>query len=225
MLTPSIDKKCLVMEPLMMEFSAAGPVSEIALGCTMTESDAVVRVSVARLAVVTVSLPLGAFFLCIYLSLRFNFDLSTATHCGNAVKVTTLLNVVENVALLSLSFVSSKENYDVHKVSFILFMVCSELYMVLTCLLLKDNARRFTTPLERLAFVKKKQLMTANLASFVIALYFFYRHNKYCEPGMYSVFAFMEYIVVLTNMAFHMTAYYDFHNHDLVVCEWKTASS
>ncbi|KAG7159563.1 post-GPI attachment to proteins factor 2-like isoform X2 [Homarus americanus] len=246
----------------------------------MTESDAVVRVSVARLAVVTVSLPLGAFFLCIYLSLRFNFDLSTATHCGvpnylpsissaigefvpqryiwraaiavhcaprflvasmyysfmnrilpnvafyrNAVKVTTLLNVVENVALLSLSFVSSKENYDVHKVSFILFMVCSELYMVLTCLLLKDNARRFTTPLERLAFVKKKQLMTANLASFVIALYFFYRHNKYCEPGMYSVFAFMEYIVVLTNMAFHMTAYYDFHNHDLVVCEWKTASS
>ncbi|XP_071525713.1 post-GPI attachment to proteins factor 2-like [Panulirus ornatus] len=246
----------------------------------MSESNAVVRIPLARLAVVTVSLPLGAFFLCIYLSLRYNFDLSTATHCGvpnylpsissaigefvpqryiwraaiavhsaprfliasmynsfmnrilpniafynNAVKVTTFLNVVENIALLGLSFVSSKENYDVHKVFFIVFMVCSELYMVLTCLLLKDNARRLTTPLERLAYLKKKQLMAANLTSFFVALYFFYRHNTYCEPGMYSVFAFLEYMVVLSNMGFHMTAYYDFHNHELVVSEWKTASS
>ncbi|XP_069181431.1 post-GPI attachment to proteins factor 2 isoform X3 [Procambarus clarkii] len=238
----------------------------------MSDSDAIVRISVARMAVITVSLPLGAFFLCIYLSLRYNFDVSTATHCGvpnylpsissaigefvpqryiwraaiavhsaprfliasmyysfmqrilpnvafyqKAVKVNSFLNVVENVALLSLSFVSSKENYDIHKVSFIMFMVCSELYMVLTCLLLKDNTRRFNSPLERLAFIKKKQLMTANLACFLVALYFFYRHNTYCEPGMYSVFALLEYLVVLTNMAFHMTAYYDFHNHELIV--------
>ncbi|KAK8721335.1 hypothetical protein OTU49_012822 [Cherax quadricarinatus] len=246
----------------------------------MSESDAVVvRLSLARVAVVTVSLPLGAFFLCIYLSLRFNFDLSTATHCGvqnylpsissaigefvpqryiwraaiavhsaprfliasmyysfmqrnlpnipfyqNAVKVNTFLNVVENIALLGLSFVSSKENYDIHKVSFIMFMVCSEVYMLLTCLLLKDHTKRLGS-LERLSFRKKKQLMTANVACFFVALYFFYRHNTYCEPGMYSVFALMEYLVVLTNMAFHMTAYYDFHNHELLVGEWKTASS
>lgn len=25
--------------------------------------------------------------------------------------------------------------------------------------------------------------MTANITSFFVALYFFYRHNKYCEPG------------------------------------------
>ncbi|KAG0703003.1 Post-GPI attachment to proteins factor 2 [Chionoecetes opilio] len=148
---------------------------------------AVVRVPLARMAVVTVCLPLGAFLTCIYLSLRHNFDLSTATHCGvpnylpsissaigefvpqryiwrfaiaihsaprflmasmyynfmnrNAAKVLCCLNVVENVGLISLSFVSSKENYDIHKVSFITFMVCSELYMVLTCLLLKDNTQ------------------------------------------------------------------------------------
>ncbi|MPC99008.1 Post-GPI attachment to proteins factor 2 [Portunus trituberculatus] len=101
----------------------------------------------------------------------------------NAVKITTCLNVVENIALIFLSFVSSKENYDIHKVSFILFMVCSELYMVLTCLLLKDNKSKLTNSLERLAYLKKKQLMTANLTSFFVALYFFYRHNKYCEPG------------------------------------------
>lgn len=177
------------------------------------------------MAVVTVCLPLGAFLTCIYLSLRYNFDLSTATHCGNAVRVTTALNVAENMALVFLSFVSSRENYDVHKISFIVFMVCSELYMALTCLLLRDNKNRLTNSLERLAYLKKKQLMAANITCFIVALYFFYRHNKYCEPGMYSVFAFMEYLVVLTNMGFHMTAYYDFHHHELVVAEWKPASS
>ncbi|KAG0720637.1 Post-GPI attachment to proteins factor 2 [Chionoecetes opilio] len=191
------------------------------------------------MAVVTVCLPLGAFLTCIYLSLRHNFDLSTATHCGvpnylpsissaigefvpqryiwrfaiaihsaprflmasmyyynfmnrvlpnirfykNAARVLCCLNVVENVGLISLFFVSSKENYDIHKVSFITFMVCSELYMVLTFLLLKDNKHRLTHSLERQAYYKKKQLMIANLTSFIVALYFFYRHNKYCEPG------------------------------------------
>ncbi|XP_066960845.1 post-GPI attachment to proteins factor 2 [Macrobrachium rosenbergii] len=150
--------------------------------------------------------------------------LSNAGDYQSMVKVTTALNVVENIAL-GLSFVSSKENYNIHKFFFIVFMVCSELYMVITYLLLKYNKIRLSSPLERIAYLKKKQLMIANVTSFFVALYFFYRHNTYCEPGMYSIFAFLEYLVVLTNMGFHMTAYYDFHNHDLIVGEWKTASS
>ncbi|XP_076058156.1 acyltransferase PGAP2-like isoform X2 [Oratosquilla oratoria] len=266
------------------------------------ESDSVLRLPLRHLAVGTVSLPFGAFILCIYLSVRYDFDLATATHCGvpnylpsissaigefipqryiwraaialhsaprfllaamyfnfnkrvmpnyrfyqNAVKVNTVLNVVENLALLGLSFVSSKENYDLHKVFFVVFMVCSECYMLLTFLLLRDQKFRLTSHLERQAFNIKgwrkgvanlmkrpccgcavscntapdprkwRNLMKANIVSFFVALYFFYRHNTYCEPGMYSVFAFLEYLVVLTNMAFHMAAYYDFHGHSLVV--------
>ena len=48
----------------------------------MKEDSAVLKIPLRHLAVVTVSLPLGAFVACIYMSIRFNFDLATATHCG-----------------------------------------------------------------------------------------------------------------------------------------------
>uniref|UniRef100_A0A2P2IAG0 Post-GPI attachment to proteins factor 2-like n=2 Tax=Hirondellea gigas TaxID=1518452 RepID=A0A2P2IAG0_9CRUS len=247
---------------------------------TIGSGPTIVMIPIRRIAVVTVSLPLGAFVICVYLSLRYNFDVSTATHCGvvnylpsissaigefvpqryiwrtavalhaaprflsaafykafmNRVlpkvpayqvlrKFNTFVNLVEVAALLGLSFVSSKENYEVHKGCFILFMVCSEVYMVLTCLLLKDNTRQFVGLMEHRAYSIKKQLTVANLFCFMVALYFYYRHNAYCEPGMYTAFAFMEYFIVLTNMGFHMAAYYDFYHYQLTVTEFKPSFS
>lgn len=63
--------------------------------------------------------------------------------------------------------------------------------------------------------------MLANMFCFVVALYFYYRHNTYCEPGMYTAFAFMEYLIVLSNMGFHMAAYYDFYHYQLTIAELR----
>ena len=43
------------------------------------------------------------------------------------------------------------------------------------------------------------------------------RHNAYCEPGVYSLFSICEYIIVLSNMAFHYVASIDFKDRVLKI--------
>lgn len=66
--------------------------------------------------------------------------------------------------------------------------------------------------------------------AFISSLYFFVRHNAYCEPGIYSLFATAEYVVVVTNVAFHATVYYDLNDKSLAVLamspmDWKATWS
>ena len=55
---------------------------------------------------------------------------------------------------------------------------------------------------------------------FVLGLlmsYFYYWHNEYCTPYVYSFFCICEYVIVLSNMVFHATAYYDFSFINVVI--------
>lgn len=57
-------------------------IRKISTSSSSAANGAAVRLPMRQVAIVTVSMPLGAFFICIYLSIQFNFDVSTATHCG-----------------------------------------------------------------------------------------------------------------------------------------------
>lgn len=149
-----------------------------------------------------------------YFSLRLT---KVGKEWSYVVKGATLLNLVEVVALIGLSYVSSTENYQFHEKCFITFVGCSETYMVLSCVMFKHAIPRIPSAMEQKSLRVKRVLAVSNIGSFLLAVYFFFRHNWYCETGVYTLFALCEYFVVLTNIAFHTTAYWDFHDRDLVM--------
>ncbi|CAG5118200.1 unnamed protein product [Candidula unifasciata] len=125
----------------------------------------------------------------------------------------SLCNIVEVSSLVALTYISSNENHDLHENLFISFIVASLLYMILTIyLMLKRQAFKgalFTNE-ESKSLRLKKLLFTTNVVVFLLSVYIFFRHNWYCEPGAYTLFAGCEYAVVVTNIFFHYTAVLDF---------------
>jgi post-GPI attachment to proteins factor 2 len=135
---------------------------------------------------------------------------------------------------------------EIHKNCFCTFIVVSEIYMGLSYYFNKNERREpsFTTD-ECRSLNLKRNLFVINLTSILLATYFFIRHNDRCEGGsesstrssttfflidflvllllsslVYTFFALFEYIVVLTNMGYHMTSAIDFHNQHLVF-DWR----
>ncbi|XP_023339380.1 post-GPI attachment to proteins factor 2 [Eurytemora carolleeae] len=121
-------------------------------------------------------------------------------------------NVAEVFSLLLLSLVPSIEDFSLHKLSFSSFLffsvgyISSSYYLLRTCRVTSLNSW------ERKSMIYKKRILTANFLAIGFAMYFYWRHNTYCEPGIYSVFSLFEYTVVLSNMGYHFTSFWDFYN-------------
>lgn len=141
--------------------------------------------------------------------------------------VAFVLEFVEDTSLLGLTMVSSSENYPVHEKCFITFLLTSIAYMFLCAFVLPRLQHQNTVHLHHLhlkrtgqarrsLLVKRRACWTTLICAIICALTF-HRHNAYCEPYMYTVFALAEYLIVLSNMAFHATAYYDFDGAAIVV--------
>ncbi|KAM9846529.1 post-GPI attachment to proteins factor 2 [Aulostomus maculatus] len=128
-----------------------------------------------------------------------------------------LCSLTENSGLLLLTYVSSTETYIVHKNGFIVFTASSLLHMLLTCRLWHVISRHSVNPEETKSYRWKVRLFLFNVSCCLAAAYFFRRHNELCEPGVYTLFALFEYLVVFSNMAFHITIIWDFKSREVIV--------
>ncbi|XP_015430855.1 PREDICTED: post-GPI attachment to proteins factor 2-like [Dufourea novaeangliae] len=135
----------------------------------------------------------------------------------NICNIAVVTYAIENISLVTLSFWTSDENYAFHKLSFITFLIMSFIHMLIAYFIMR-NCRTVTRELSETTSLKWKwRAMVLNVLSIMFACYFFYRHNRYCEPLVYSMFALSEYGVVLSNMGFHSTAAWDFANSRLMI--------
>lgn len=131
--------------------------------------------------------------------------------------LTLLLSLIENTGLLVLTYVGSTETYNIHKYGFVAFIGSSLLHMLSTVRLWYVIQRHSLDSEEVKSYRWKLRLFLFNISFCGAAAYFFRRHNKFCEHGVYTLFALSEYLVVFSNMAFHMTAFWDFRSREVMV--------
>nr|NP_001298765.1 post-GPI attachment to proteins factor 2-like [Papilio xuthus]BAM18484.1 fgf receptor activating protein [Papilio xuthus] len=154
-------------------------------------------------------------FFIIYLRWKYYREIILDTF-SVIVNVAVSLNVIENLSLVGLSYWTSSLNYPFHEVCFKTFIGTSIFYMLLTSVLVTQYRRKsHMTRLERNSVKLKWRAFSINVVSFTIAAYLFIRHNRLCEPYVYSMFGFSEYIVVFSNIAFHMTTVYDLERRNI----------
>ncbi|XP_006821525.2 acyltransferase PGAP2-like [Saccoglossus kowalevskii] len=117
------------------------------------------------------------------------------------------LQLVEILSLLGLTMVASREYKPAHEIFFVTFIMSSLLYMIAMNLQYYLSRKKLWN-----AFTLEEQkhqkrllgLFIFNITCFFVSMYFFYRHNRYCEPGVYSIYALVESIIIVSNITFHV---------------------
>ena len=125
------------------------------------------------------------------------------------------IGFIEIMSLLGLSIIPSKENFVVHKTCFISFVLTSFINMCLTYYLMQDcynqeynnnppikNSFQWT-PMAIKSIEYKRTILKSNIFAIPALIYFYWRHNVYCEPYIYSIFCFLEYVIVFMNIGYH----------------------
>ncbi|UJR10807.1 hypothetical protein I4U23_014995 [Adineta vaga] len=155
------------------------------------------------------------------------------------IRLNTFFEICEVFGLILLSYISSKENYDVHEKGFIIFMLSSTLRMI-TCLILfrqllykcwliheyddKNKKFRFQS-----SYQWKMRLFCSAFIFSLLLVVAYIRHTSKCSNNIgqpstaWSYFSACEYIVCCLIMGYHATVCWDFNHFELTIYNKTTA--
>ncbi|XP_054707431.1 post-GPI attachment to proteins factor 2-like [Uloborus diversus] len=128
-----------------------------------------------------------------------------------------IFQCTEIFSLMGLTYISSSEDFPKHQKLFVSFVISALLSMMILYILLKHNISAQHSRCDRKSMRFKFTLLTVNFVTFCLSVYFYLRHNWYCEPGLYTLFALSEYLVVLSNIGYHVTSIWDFPSQSIIV--------
>lgn len=131
-------------------------------------------------------------------------------------RLSLVLVLVEDLMLCTLTMVSSTDDEMIHTLSFSLFMICAHIHFI-TCLMTNRRARMPFNDDEKRWYRARIIFASIHALTFATAVYLYIRHNTYCEPYVYSLFALCEYIVVTMNICFHGTGLYEWGHLKYVI--------
>ncbi|CEF64978.1 Post-GPI attachment to proteins factor 2 [Strongyloides ratti] len=103
-----------------------------------------------------------------------------------------ILNILEITFLLLLTTISSTDDHFLHKCSFIGFITTAMIHMYLSTWLYNHSNRRRVTNFGEKIYQKKVLSSILCTLSLSLAMYFYWRHNTYCEAGIYTLFALSD---------------------------------
>lgn len=137
----------------------------------------------------------------------------------NLINLNFGISIIENIALLLVSIISSPENYPVHEKAFCTFMAASILHMIITVFIYPPLFHQplISAVLRRKSLLFKRRILISVCIFSVLLVLFFARHRLYCEAGMYSWFSLCEYFIATLNILFHFTCYWDFCGKKLAI--------
>jgi len=119
-----------------------------------------------------------------------------------------ILVTLENLSLVVLTYISSTEIYWIHEKSFIFFLIFAYLHYYIDTYIRYKSTQPATNQEKNLHRLKMFLIILGSLLV-IDSAYWFRRHNAYCENGVYSIFALHEWTIVLLNVIYHTSNYFD----------------
>lgn len=154
-------------------------------------------------------------YYCYYSCFRVDYKPALYKAC---IIINCMAYLVDNLSLIGLTFISSSENKGIHELFFCTFTVGALIYFWLSLVMYNWAHGKVRSPQVRFSYNIKVKMAMTNMIALLLSGYFYWRHNAYCEPGVYTLFALSEYTVVVTNVGFHGTLMYDLPEHAFL-CE------